>query len=163
MNVQDTKDLFTFDAWATNRTLDAVAALTEEQFKKDLGNSFGSVHGTLIHVFGADKIWLARWKNGVPTATKSEDIPTLDQLRKSWADIFDETQSYIALVTDEQLQNPHTYKDLRGNVHTQPLYQQLQHKVNHSTYHRGQITTMLRQLGAKPVGTDLITFYRERK
>jgi uncharacterized damage-inducible protein DinB len=44
----------------------------------------------------------------------------------------------------------------------QPLWQCLQHVANHSTYHRGQITTMLRQLGAKPAGTDLIGFYRER-
>jgi uncharacterized damage-inducible protein DinB len=163
MNVHDIEELFVFDGWATRRTLDAVSSLSEEQFKKDLGNSFGAVHGTLTHMLGADKIWLARWKGGVPIATKPEDVATFDHLKSSWQEVFAETQSYIASVTDDQLHKPHAYTDLRGNTHAQPLYQQLQHKVNHSTYHRGQITTMLRQLGAIPIGTDLIVFYRERK
>jgi len=49
-----------------------------------------------------------------------------------------------------------------GKQTSGPLWTMLQHVANHSTYHRGQITTMLRQLGARAVGTDLIAFYRER-
>ncbi len=163
MTIREIKDLFAFDAWATGRTLEAVSALTEEQFRKDIGNSFGSVHGTLTHLFGADKIWLARWKQGTPAPTKPEDVPSLDYLKEKWNEVFGETRSFVASLSEDQLRNPFSYKDLRGNEYTQPLYHQLQHKVNHSTYHRGQITTMLRQLGAKPIGTDLITFYREQK
>jgi uncharacterized damage-inducible protein DinB len=51
---------------------------------------------------------------------------------------------------------------MKGNAHSNLLWQTLQHLANHGTYHRGQVTTMFRQLGAKPVGTDMIGFYRER-
>ena len=163
MTTQEINDLFSFDAWATRRTLEAVSALTAEQFRKDLGNSFGSVHGTLTHVFGADKIWLARWMRGTPSATKPDEVPSLAFLKEKWDEVFAATEAFIASISEDQLRNPFTYKDLRGNEYSQPLYHQLQHKGNHSTYHRGQITTMLRQLGAKPIGTDLITFYREQK
>ncbi|HJZ63048.1 MAG TPA: DinB family protein, partial [Candidatus Acidoferrum sp.] len=54
------------------------------------------------------------------------------------------------------------YKTLNFGVYTNPLWQSLQHLANHGTYHRGQIATMLRQHGAKPILTDLMHFYRER-
>src|ERR1700689_3822285 len=54
------------------------------------------------------------------------------------------------------------YKTVAGTAQAQPLWQMLQHVANHSTYHRGQVTTLLRQLGAKATSTDLIAFYRER-
>jgi uncharacterized damage-inducible protein DinB len=53
-------------------------------------------------------------------------------------------------------------KTSAGTTFSQPLWQMLQHLANHGSYHRGQVATMLRQLGAKPVGTDMIGFYRER-
>ena len=54
------------------------------------------------------------------------------------------------------------YRSTRGDAFTTPLWQQLQHVVNHSSYHRGQVVTLLRQLGVDPIGTDLIAFYRGR-
>ncbi len=55
-----------------------------------------------------------------------------------------------------------SYNDLRGNPQAEPLFQQMQHAINHATYHRGQVVTMMRQVGAKPAATDLIVFYRTR-
>ena len=70
---------------------------------------------------------------------------------------------FVASLTSEDLLRTLSYKTMSGESHTQPHWQMLQHVANHSTYHRGQITTMLRQLeGAKPVSTDLIAFYRMR-
>jgi uncharacterized damage-inducible protein DinB len=66
------------------------------------------------------------------------------------------------LKSEHDTQRIVTYKDLKGNEYSQPLWQMMQHLVNHSTYHRGQVVTMLRQLGAKPIGMDLVVFYRER-
>ena len=54
------------------------------------------------------------------------------------------------------------YKTLKFGVYKNPLWQSMQHVVNHGSYHRGQVTTLLRQLGAQPVLTDLMHFYRER-
>ena len=64
--------------------------------------------------------------------------------------------------SENDIQKIITYKDLKGNEYSQPLYQLMQHLVNHSTYHRGQVAAMLRQMDVKPAGTDLIRYYREK-
>ena len=70
--------------------------------------------------------------------------------------------AYVGGLSAADLERSFDYRDMKGNPHSSLLWQTLQHVANHSTYHRGQVTTLLRQLGAKPVGTDLIGFYRER-
>jgi uncharacterized damage-inducible protein DinB len=65
-------------------------------------------------------------------------------------------------LTQEDLDRVVEYKTITSGVFRNALSQALQHAVNHGTYHRGQITTLLRQLEAKPLGTDLIYFHRER-
>jgi uncharacterized damage-inducible protein DinB len=53
---------------------------------------------------------------------------------------------------------------LSGQPGSTVFWQMAQHVVNHATYHRGQVTTMLRQLGVEPAqAMDLIAFYRERQ
>jgi uncharacterized damage-inducible protein DinB len=53
--------------------------------------------------------------------------------------------------------------DFMGNTNTQPLYQQMQHKMNHSSYHRGQFVAMLKRFGAAVVSTDLISYIRQKE
>lgn len=161
MNLNDIQTLVAFDQWATDRILDIVATVPEEQYVKNMNSSHGGVRGTLVHYYGAEWIWLERWKGTSPTdLIKEEDIPTFPQLREKWTALRQELNQFVNTLTDEQLQSPLTYKDLKGNQYTQPLWQQMQHLINHSTYHRGQVVTLLRQLGVKPVATDLIAFYR---
>jgi uncharacterized damage-inducible protein DinB len=161
MVMKDIQELFSFDEWATNRTLDSVSSLSEEQYKRDLKSSHGGIHGTLVHICGADWIWLERWKGNSPTALLSvEQLLSLDALKESWNKYRDEVRTYLQSLDDGRIQQPFAYKDTKGNRNSQPLYQQLAHKVNHASYHRGQIVTMLRQLGIKPQNTDLIGFYR---
>ena len=162
MTVQECKALFEYDRWATNRLLETVATLPEDQYMKDLGSSFGGVRGTLVHIYGADWVWLQRWRGNSPSALiKEEEIPTLQMLKQRWEDLRTELDGFLGSVTEEKLQASLGYRDTKGVPYSLPLYQQLQHRINHSTYHRGQIVTFLRQLGAKPQGTDLILFYRE--
>lgn len=161
MTLKDIHTLFDFDHWATERILDVVATLSEEQYTKNLNSSHGGVRGTLVHYYGAEWIWLQRWKGTSPSALSTEEeIPTFPQLREQWSAVRLELNRFLNSLTEEQLQSPLTYKDLRGNQYTQPLWQQMQHLINHSTYHRGQVVTLLRQLGVKPVATDLIAYYR---
>ncbi len=163
MNIQDFRLLYEFDAWANHRILDACAALSEEQFTRDMGNSFRSVRDTLCHICGAEWLWLERWHGRAPAGIPSGvDYPNLDAVRRQFAEVERDMLDYVAALTPEDLQRVTTFKTLAGVPHSQPLWQCLQHVANHSTYHRGQITTLLRQLGAKPVGTDMIGFYRER-
>ncbi|HEY0810552.1 MAG TPA: DinB family protein, partial [Longimicrobiales bacterium] len=71
--------------------------------------------------------------------------------------------SFIDNLTDIDLDRIVSYRNFKGESHANPLWQLLRHLVNHSTYHRGQVTTMLRQVGHEPVSTDLVLFYRQEK
>jgi len=161
MTKEEMLDLVRFDAWATDRTLESVSALTREQYEKDLGSSHGGVRGTLVHTFSADTIWFARWQGEAPTkAISAEEVPTLDALKSRWKEYQQRLEAYVRGLDDRSLHAPFGYKDFKGNPYTVPLQNQIQHKVNHSSYHRGQVVTMLRQLGAKPQSTDLIQYFR---
>jgi uncharacterized damage-inducible protein DinB len=155
--------LYEYDKWANLKLIEVLATLTINQFKKDLGCSFGGIHGTLVHILSADKVWLSRWTNKIPTPLKPEDIPAIEVAKKHMDTFQIEVGNFLRSLTDEQLNGPLQYTDFKGNTNAQLLRQQMQHKVNHSSYHRGQIVTMLRQLGIKPVSTDFINFLRQKE
>jgi len=164
MDVNDFRLLYDYNSWANHRTLDACGALTSEQFTSPIISSFSSVRDTLVHIRGAEWVWLERWHGRSPSSmgAVAADFPDLEAVRRAWDEVDRNLIDFVASLTPEDLQRTLSYKTMSGESHAQPHWQMLQHVANHSTYHRGQITTMLRQLGAKPVGTDLIAFYRMR-
>jgi uncharacterized damage-inducible protein DinB len=163
MNIEDIRPLYDFNAWANHRTIEACAALSPEQFMRDLGSSFRSVRDTLAHIYGAEWIGLERWQGRVPTALPSaSDFPDIEAVRRGLTEMDRKLIDYVASLTTEDVQRTLQYKTTVGMPQAQPQWQMLQHLANHGTYHRGQVAAMLRQLGAKATGTDLIGFYRDR-
>lgn len=163
MNVDDFKTLFSFNAWANARTRTAIESLPEEQLYIDMKNSFGSIHGTVVHIVGAEDVWLQRIRGIDPAVfMKKENYPTYASVLEQWARVETGFSQFLSTVTDERLAQDLIFHNLKGEHVSQKLWMALQHLVNHSTYHRGQITTLVRQAGGRPVGTDLIAFYRER-
>ena len=157
------RTLFAYDAWANRRSLDACAALTPEQFTKDLGSSFPSMRDTLAHIVGAHFVWLERFHGRVPAGLlPPSDFPDLASLIARSAQLQQGLTDYVSTLSEADLAGNFEYKDLKGRTHNNVRWHVLQHLANHGTYHRGQVATLLRQLGVKPVGTDLIAFYRER-
>ncbi len=156
------RTLFAYDRWANRRVLQACAGLTHEQLLRNMGSSFPSVRDTLAHIFGAQWIWLERFHGRVPPGLpKPEQFPDLAAVTEQASQVQEQLDQYLQRLTPEELASAFEYSDLKGNRHRSYRWQVLQHLANHGTYHRGQITTLLRQLGAKPVSTDLIAFYRE--
>jgi uncharacterized damage-inducible protein DinB len=155
--------LYEYNAWANRRVLDAASALTQEQFTKALGSSFSSVRDTLTHIQGAEWIWLERFQGRSPSALpQAAQITEVETLRKVWGEDGQRLLNYVQGLTQEDLDSVIEYKTLKFGVYRNPRWQSLQHLVNHGTYHRGQVTTLLRQIGATPVLMDLMHFYRER-
>ena len=152
--------LLKYDAWATDHQLAVIRNLSDAQYEKDLGSSHRGIQGTITHMYGAERVWLSRWTGKGPNAMP-EGILARTGLHERWTVLHREMMEYGESLTDEKLLLSFAYRDLKGNPYAQPLWQQLQHVANHSTYHRGQITTMLRQLGMTPVPTDLIAYYRQ--
>ncbi len=163
MTLNDIHLLFEYNYWAKARIMSVVERLTEEQFTKNLGSSHSGIHGTLVHIVGAEHIWLSRWIG------KSEfklldpkDYLTRAIMQEKWDEVEQRMGEFVGSLTETDLSNVVTYRTTEGKQFSNPLWQMMQHMVNHSTYHRGQVVTMLRQLGVRPIGTDLITFYREK-
>jgi len=163
MNAEDFRLLYEYNCWANHRTLDACSALTDEQFTRDLHSSFPSVRDTLAHLFSVEWIWLERWHGRSPDAYPSAAAyPNLVSARSRWEEIERDLTDYIASLQPEDLSRVVHHKTMKGDQQSALHSQMLQHVVNHQSYHRGQIATMLRQLGAKPISTDMIFFFRER-
>jgi len=163
MNAEDFRLLYDYNSWANRRTLDSCSELSEEQFTRDMGSSFRSVRDTLVHIMLVERLWLERWHGRSPNSfAPNSEFPTAGSVRAHWAEIDRDLLDYIASLTPEDVQRVVHHTTTAGVPQAAPLWHMLQHLANHGTYHRGQVTTLLRQLGAKASGTDLITFYRER-
>jgi uncharacterized damage-inducible protein DinB len=164
MTYDDLCLLIDYNYWARDRVLDAVAAITPEQFVHPMGSSFSSVRDTVAHICAAERIWITRLKGEKPQALQNPArLPDVDAARKEWSDLEGEMREQLARLGPEAVERSIAYHDLRGNDQSDKLWQMLQHVVNHGTYHRGQITTMLRQLdAAPPKSMDMIAFCRER-
>jgi uncharacterized damage-inducible protein DinB len=161
MTLSELKLLHAYNSWANNRIFEALAPLPNDKYMHDMKSSHGGIHGTLVHTVGAEKVWLERFM-GEPQPFLSQNPPkSLLELKAIWEKVGYDTAKWLGTMSDKKLQETFTMKTLKGDTFTHVFWQAFQHVVNHSSYHRGQIITMLRQLGEKPVSTDLILFYRE--
>jgi len=155
------RELFDYNYWARDRQLEACAALTEEQFLRPMGSSYSSVRDTLAHLVVVEWVWHERWLGRSPNrleaqAFAAETFPNLAVIRDRWRSIEADIRGYLAGLGEPALKQPLTYTNMKGERWTYPLWQVLLHVVNHQTYHRGQITTLLRQLGVEAPAVDYL-------
>jgi uncharacterized damage-inducible protein DinB len=156
------QELLRYNTWANTRVLDAVAPLDYGQFTRTLGGSYPSLQATLTHILWAEWVWLERWQGRSPKQVFAPgEFPSVSELRARWSQIQAGQGAFVEALTLEQLQRVVRYTNLRGEVWEYPLWRQLYHVVNHSTNHRGQVTNMLRLLGAQPATTDFLVFWDE--
>jgi uncharacterized damage-inducible protein DinB len=159
----DLSRLLDYTVWANRKIVRASATLSVDDFKRDLGGSHGGVRGTLTHMLGAEWIWLERWKGVSPTQRVDEsEFEDVVALRERWKAIEAHRVAWLLALRERQVVEIVRYRALDGRRFGAQLGQLVQHLANHSSYHRGQVVNMLRQLGAKPVATDLVLFDRER-
>jgi uncharacterized damage-inducible protein DinB len=163
MTPEDTRALYDYNAWANRRALQAASALKPAEFTRSMGSSFSSVRDTLAHIYGAEWIWLERFQGRSPASLPDTgQFADVASLRDRWNEQESRLLSFVRGLSQADLDRVLEYKTLKFGVYSNPLWQSMQHLVNHGTYHRGQVTTLLRQLGAQPILTDLMHFYRER-
>jgi uncharacterized damage-inducible protein DinB len=169
MNKDDIHLLYEYDRWANNRVLQAVSALSTEQFTRDLGGSFRSVRDTLVHIIRGEWGWLAYWKAPSHSPVFLTDLRTrrdalfnpdafanVAAVQLKWAEIEKEQAEFVNRLTNESLRKMIPFRTTQIR-----LAHLMQHLANHSTYHRGQVALMMRQLGAKPLATDFHVFLME--
>ena len=163
MNLHDLVMLVDYHYWARDRLLEAVEPLTPEQFTRTIENSFPSIRDTLVHLYGAEVVWSERWEGRSPTTMiAASEFPDLASIRRAWAEEETTIRGWVARLGEEGIARAMEYRTFDGKLYAHPFWQMVQHLVNHGSYHRGQLTMMLRQLGAAvPKQMDLSAFYRE--
>jgi uncharacterized damage-inducible protein DinB len=153
------KQHFAYSAWASERLVQAAAQLSEAELTRDFGTADKSVLGTLVHTFAADRVWLGRVRGNVPARfIDVERDMKLSVLQDDWPNVLAGWQEYLDGAGD--VAAAVSYKDLKGNAYTTPLWQIALHVVNHATHHRGQAAGFLRTMGHTPPPLDLIFYYR---
>ena len=163
MDKESAGRLLEYTVWANHRIMRPVATLSVDEYRRDLGSSHGGVRGTLAHMLGAEWIWLERWKGVSPSRPIDEaELPDIVALRDRWTAIEEHRTAWFAELKDEDLARDISYKSMAGDPFVGPLWQLIQHVANHSSYHRGQVTTLLRQLKARTVSMDMVAWDRER-
>ena len=157
MTVEQLRSLAAFNRWANNRLLQAASALSIEEFNRDLGASFTSMQGTLIHILWGERGWLHFWQHNslLPDPVPGE-YPDFTSLRNAWIRDDDAYLNYLNGLTQSELDAPRSLDD---NTYT--LGELIQHVIDHSTLHRGQVTLLLRQLGHQPPSTGYRRFLTE--
>jgi len=162
MTLADIMNLYAYNRWANLLMFSSLEALSPEQFQQKIESSFPSVQETVFHIVFAEWIWLERWQGNSPTTRPNTyDFATLSLLRDFWQIVDQRRQNFIAALDLEKLNSSLEFRLLSGEQQSMELWKLMQHVVNHSSYHRGQVTTMLRQLGATPVDTDMFIYYKE--
>ena len=164
MTTSELATLVDYHYGARDRMLAAIEPLSTDQFTRELGNSFSSVRDTGSHLHGAEWVLLSRLQGEAPTALlPHQRFPDLAAARGAWAESEAGVRALVAGLDAAGLDRTLDYRLLNGAPGSSRVWHIVQHLVNHATYHRGQVTTMLRQLGAaSPRPQDLIAFYRER-
>lgn len=169
MTVAEIRHLFTYTEWANARVLDAAAKLPAEELLRDVRISHRSILGTLLHMAGADWMWLERWHGNSPMGHNvwagwtPDDARSLQQVREKWETVIQRRTAYLENLPDDDLARELGYRRFTGEAYSLPLVQQMQHVINHSTLHRGQIVGMIRQLGVAPPTTDLLFYLMETR
>lgn len=169
MTKDDIELLYEYDRWANNRVLQACSALSGQQFTQDLGGSFSSIRDTLVHIIAGEWGWLQYWNEPSPDSVFLANMMArrkvlfdpnrfgdLDAARQKWEEVEKEQTEFVQLLTNERLEQMLPVR----TTHLK-LIHLMQHVANHSTYHRGQISLMMRQLKIVPQATDFHVFLME--
>ena len=166
MDLTDINHLFKYTEWANELALDAADKLSEENLRRDVGVSHKSIFETLLHMAGAEWIWLERWNGRSPAKAEAwshwtpQSCADISELRARWGEVVDRRWKYVSELDEAKLSSELAFRLLSGDPSSMRLVHQMQHVVNHATMHRGQVVGMIRQLGIDPPSTDLLFYLR---
>jgi uncharacterized damage-inducible protein DinB len=147
-----------YNRWMNQRLYACCEAIDDGERKRDKGAFFGSIHRTLNHILYGDLAFMSRF-TGQPRDVPELGIDLYEDFRGLWQarqSLDDRIEAWSSSVSDEWLQNTLTYESkVDGVVRTVPRWVLVTHMYNHETHHRGQVTTMLSQMGLDIGPTDI--------
>jgi uncharacterized damage-inducible protein DinB len=160
MSLQMIRELHGYHRWANRRLFDVATTLGEDVVARDVGKQFSYpiIRQMFGHLYGADRIWLSRWKGVSMTTVPGDEFATLASIRAPWDDLEREQGAFLDALTPPDLERTYEFRDQQGKVLRFPLEPQLQHLVNHATHHRSEIATMITMVSASPPDTGLNSY-----
>ncbi|MBA3648219.1 MAG: DinB family protein [Chitinophagales bacterium] len=159
------KEYVAYNFWANKRLCDIIDALNDEQLNKEMVSSFPTIKKMLLHIWDAQDIWMERFDGLSPATWPSSDFngskkDLIAGVLKSSELLNQKVLNY----SKKDLKQEVAYTTMKGNSGKSPVYEMLAHVVNHGSYHRGQLISMLRAAGITDLpATDLIAYLRENK
>jgi uncharacterized damage-inducible protein DinB len=155
-------ELYAYHRWANRRLFDVAVALGEPACGRAAGAhfSFPTLLRTFAHLYGADWIWLARWKGQPTGALPGADIPSMAALATEWEALAAEQRAYVEALRPVDLGREVHYKDSAGRPYHTPMGILLTHVVAHGNHHRSEIATMLTMTSGSPPDTGVVTWHR---
>jgi uncharacterized damage-inducible protein DinB len=154
-----------YNLWANQRIVAVLSGLEQEQLIQKIESSFAGVYPTIFHIWNAENIWLERLQGISLNSWPSRDVNDKDNLQK----FIQTSKLFLEFLEKNHRQKEFpfseiSYSNLKGDFMNNSAYEIVFHCFNHSSYHRGQIVTMLRQLGVTNIpSTDFIAYLRERE
>lgn len=162
MNKKYFSELADYNFWANNIAISWLDQINEQQWEQVIVSSFSSTKQTAIHIASAEKIWIDFWTNVPnPVYLSVEFKGTKNELIEIWRRSSTGLKSFIEKYPEENYHQQITFSYPRGGEGRMEFWQSFSHLINHSTYHRGQLVTLLCQAGfIKLSSIDLATYYR---
>jgi uncharacterized damage-inducible protein DinB len=153
-----------YNLWANTRIVDKLSALPAEVLQKEVPSSFSSLHLTLKHIKEVEYTWWERLRLVESVVPLKDGTHSTEEIGKDLIEYSRQWKEWVEKSTVAAFEHEFYYRNSKKEQFKQPVYQMLMHLFNHQTYHRGQLVTMLRQLGIEQIpGTDFIQFSRARK
>lgn len=153
-----------YNMWANERTVEMLQKLTEAQLEEEIVSSFPSIKRTLLHIWDAEAIWLNRLQGESLLMWPSDQfMGTKEELFEGLLANSCNLTEYTGQQSDSYFEEDCAYKNTKGQPFKEQRGFMIHHCMNHSSFHRGQIITMLRQLGqTELMGTDFILYVRKQ-
>lgn len=163
MNVAELTDLYEYNNWAHDIVFDFVSEISKEQYERTVGGSFPSIRLTLEHILATEVVWLSRWEgHSLGDRPDYGSVNDASALIRIWMSFRSRQHAFITSLDDDELAKPIVIRT-RGGIETvQQLCDTMLHVVNHSSYHRGQVTNLVRQVGGTPKATDYFYYLLNR-
>jgi uncharacterized damage-inducible protein DinB len=156
--------LLDYNVWANERLCTSISKLSEEQMDQYVPSSFPSVRKTLLHMLGAQQLWMLRLSGTSPTQVPSFQFSSSQELLNSWLANCKELLENGSSFQKEELKEVKEYTTFTSGRYSSRIYEMIMTVVNHGTYHRGQLVTVLRALGVEEIPqTDFIFYTREKQ
>ena len=147
--------LYAYGEWANERLLAQMRGLEPADLGRPFSKGSQAILPTLVHLYGADLRWLARWRRHTPPEVKAADFSTVEAVEARWRPVWAERRAYLDGLDRVALEEDITFTGATGTV-TFPRWQGMVHCANHATQHRSELAMMLSDLGRSPGDMDML-------